>query len=56
MRWKKIEHYTTGGHDAFFADSMIQDAVIRNLVIIGEAVRNLSADLRALTLTLSWSL
>jgi len=43
---EKIEHYTTGGRDTFFADPMIQDAVIRNLEIIGEAVRNLSTDLR----------
>jgi uncharacterized protein with HEPN domain len=43
---EKVEHYTLGGRDAFFADAMIQDAVIRNLEIIGEAVRNLSADLR----------
>ncbi len=42
----KVEHYTAGGRDAFFADPMIQDAVLRNLEIIGEAVRNLSADLR----------
>jgi uncharacterized protein with HEPN domain len=42
----KVEHYTAGGRDAFFADPMIQDAVLRNLEIIGEAVRNLSPDLR----------
>jgi len=42
----KIEHYTVGGRGTFFADPMTQDAVLRNLEIIGEAVRNLSADLR----------
>jgi uncharacterized protein with HEPN domain len=42
----KIEEYTAGGRDAFFADAMVQDAVIRNLEIIGEAVRNLSPELR----------
>jgi uncharacterized protein with HEPN domain len=42
----KVEHYTAGGRDAFFADPMIQDAVLRNLEIIGEAVRNLSPAIR----------
>lgn len=43
----RIEAYTARGRDAFFAETMVQDAVIRNLEIIGEAVKNLSADLRA---------
>ena len=34
------------GREAFLADKMIQDAVIRNLEVIGEAVKNLSSDLR----------
>ena len=38
----KIESYTAEGRERFFADSMVQDAVIRNLEIIGEAARNLS--------------
>ena len=40
----KIEFYTIGGRKAFFQDTMIQDAVIRNLEIIGEAAGNLSSD------------
>lgn len=50
----KIEHYTAGGREAFFADAMIQDAVIRNLEIIGEAVRNLSAELRRRNPEVPW--
>jgi uncharacterized protein with HEPN domain len=37
----RIERYTRGiTDDAFAADSLIQDAAIRNLEIIGEAARN----------------
>lgn len=43
---KKIESYTTGGRKAFFQNTMVQDAVIRNLEVIGEAVRSLSPDFR----------
>lgn len=37
-----IEQYTSGGRDAFMAERMRQDAVIRKLEIIGEAVKRLS--------------
>ena len=43
---KDIEAYTVGGREEFFATKMIQDAVIRNLEIIGEAVKNLSPSFR----------
>lgn len=43
---EKIESYTTGGRKTFFQNTMVQDAVIRNLEIIGEAVRNLSLEFR----------
>jgi uncharacterized protein with HEPN domain len=39
----RIESYTQGGRDTFFADTKTQDAVIRNLEVIGEAVKNLEA-------------
>lgn len=42
----RIETYTVGGRRAFLADTMVQDAVIRNLEIIGEAVRHLPPELR----------
>lgn len=42
----RIEQYTAQGRKAFFDDTMVQDAVIRNLEVIGEAVRNLPPDLR----------
>lgn len=45
-RIKFIEDYTQSGHDAFMQSQMIQDAVMRNFKIVGEAVRNLSEELR----------
>jgi uncharacterized protein with HEPN domain len=41
-----IEGYTVAGRDAFLADRLIQDAVIRNFEIIGEAASRLSAAIR----------
>jgi len=37
----RIDLYTRDGRDAFFADSKTQDAVVRNLEVIGQAVRDL---------------
>jgi uncharacterized protein with HEPN domain len=42
----RVEAYTAGGRRAFLTDTMVQDAVIRNLEVIGEAVRNLPLDVR----------
>lgn len=44
----RIETYTTGGHETFINSSMIQDAVVRNFEIIGEATKRLSQSLRNL--------
>lgn len=43
---RKIESYTQCGKDNFMQTPMIQDAVVRNFEVIGEATKNLSADLR----------
>jgi uncharacterized protein with HEPN domain len=45
-RIERIEIYTAGGRAAFLADPMIQDAVLRNLEIIGEASGKVSAAFR----------
>jgi len=42
----KVEQYTADGRDAFMADDKTQDAVVRNLEIIGEATKRLSEELR----------
>ncbi len=44
-----IGKYTAGGKQEFFATKMIQDAVIRNLEIIGEAVKNITPATREQT-------
>lgn len=44
---KRIETYIEGmNYEEFLQDKKTQDAVIRNLEIIGEAVKNISSDLR----------
>jgi len=43
---RRIEAFTSGGREQFLADPMVQDAVIRNLEVIGEAVKGLSDTVR----------
>jgi uncharacterized protein with HEPN domain len=50
----RIHRYTTGGRAAFFADPMVQDSVIRNLEVMGEAVRQVSATTRAAHPEIPW--
>lgn len=38
----RIESYTAGGRDAFFASTQIQDAVLRNLQTLAESTQRLS--------------
>jgi len=43
----RITRYTAGlAYGAFVDDTMVQDAVVRNLEIIGEAVKGLPAEFR----------
>lgn len=51
---ERIEAFTSGGRDRFMADPMVQDAVIRNLEVIGEAVKGLSEDLRTTHPDVPW--
>jgi uncharacterized protein with HEPN domain len=50
----KIESYISVGHDAFFSDSHWQDAVIRQLEIMGEATKRLSQDVRSRYPDIPW--
>ncbi len=51
----RIAKYTTGiTYADFLADTKTQDAVIRNLEIIGEATKNLSVDLRDFYRDVPW--
>jgi uncharacterized protein with HEPN domain len=52
---RRIQAYTaTMTYEEFLADIKTQDAVVRNLEIIGEATKNLSAELRARYAEVSW--
>lgn len=42
-----IEGYVAGGRDTFLRERLIQDAVVRNFEIIGEAANRLSAGARS---------
>ena len=44
---RKIEKYTKGmDKEVFFANGLVQDAVIRNLEIVGEAAKKMPEDIR----------
>ncbi len=50
-----IETYVADlDHDAFLMDQQVQDAVLRRIEIIGEAVKNLPADLREANPQVPW--
>ncbi len=49
-----IETFTTDGRDAFFADPKTQSAVVRQIEIIGEAVKRLSPELTAANAHVPW--
>jgi uncharacterized protein with HEPN domain len=49
-----IQRYTADGREAFFADGKTQDAVIRNIEVLGQAVKGISDDTRALEREVPW--
>lgn len=52
---QRISRYTAGTtYEKFLSDAKTQDAVIRNLEIIGEATKNLTAEMRARNPGLPW--
>ncbi|MEK6979033.1 MAG: DUF86 domain-containing protein [Candidatus Micrarchaeota archaeon] len=52
---EKIERYTTGlTYEEFISNDMVADAVIRNLEIIGEAVKNLPAEVKKEYSDIEW--
>ena len=52
----KLLRFSAGKSEAeFMADELLQDAVIRNLEVIGEAVTKLSAELKAFHADVPWS-
>jgi uncharacterized protein with HEPN domain len=52
----RIDRYTQGlSFEAFSADGMRVDAVVRNLETLGEAVKHLPDDIRALAPETPWT-
>ncbi len=43
---ERIRDYTSGGKEAFFSSSLIQDAVLRNLHTLSESTQRLSDKLK----------
>lgn len=51
---ERIRCYTQDGRASFLESTLHQDGVIRNLIVIGEAVKHLSADLRDSETAIPW--
>jgi uncharacterized protein with HEPN domain len=51
---ERIESYAGKGKDAFLAESMIQDAVIRNFEVIGEAAKRIPDAYRQANPSIPW--
>jgi uncharacterized protein with HEPN domain len=50
----RIERYTHGDREEFFREALIQDAVIRNMGIIGEAVKRVDDNYRMAHPQIPW--
>ncbi|MBN1942220.1 MAG: DUF86 domain-containing protein [Phycisphaerae bacterium] len=51
---EKILRFSSEGQEAFYQDDRTQDAIIRNFEIIGEAVKQLSDDVRQAYPDIPW--
>jgi len=51
---KDIASYTSPGRDTFLSDRMRQDATLRKLEVIGQAVKNLSDDCKSREPSTPW--
>ena len=51
---RHIVEYTVTGKENFFADRKTQDAVVRNLEIIGEATKRVSLSLKSSHPDIAW--
>lgn len=53
-RIERITAYTKSGKESFFSNPIAQDAVIRNLEVIGEAAKRIPEDCRASLPAIPW--
>jgi len=51
---RKRKKYTGEGRDIFFTNSMAQDAVVRNIEIMGEAARAISSNFKDSHAEIPW--
>ena len=51
---ERIRKYTEDGRDAFMSNTMIQDAVVRNLQVLGESSGRLSDECRQSHPEIGW--
>ena len=52
---ERVEDYTSQGHNSFMTSHLIQDGVIRNFEIIGEAVKQISSETLDRTPEIPWN-
>jgi uncharacterized protein with HEPN domain len=50
----RIEEYTAGGRESFFASHLIQDGVIRNLQTLAESSQHLGEGVKASQSSVDW--
>lgn len=50
----KVAHFSSGGREAFYADEMIQFAIIRAYEVIGEITKHIPTNLLALQPQIEW--
>jgi len=53
-RCRRITGFSGSGREAFMASEVQQDAVIRNLEVIGEAAKRVSAEIRGNFASFDW--
>lgn len=53
-RLERIERFTAEGHDAFMQSDLIQDGVLRNFQVIGEATKRLPDAFRQQHAVIPW--
>ena len=52
---KAIDSYSVSSYDEFIADTKTQDAILYNLIIIGEAANQISDEFQEKHQTIPWS-
>lgn len=50
----RIQEYTAGGRESFFATPLIQDGVLRNLQTLAESSQHLSEGVKAAHASVDW--